>query len=642
MVTATSFNFDKQEIEFSIKSSDLFHQVVEQLKWLGCQYKPDKKCWTAPIFRLQEVEKVVSDIGDTLSIPELIQQQIDNYQDNLTDQVVFPIRRKYYPSLMKLPPIKDKNCTSGKQSCHNGNQLDYDYHESFQYKDFCFLIQRTRGLACHDTGMGKSWLLTALIEHLRYYGEINKVLIFSTGIGIMNLKKELIHFGSNQREEDILDLTSIRDLDNFEGCDLFDQEKYPQKTIIMTYNTFRYLNANSLTKDKRTLSSKTRKTAFDLKKWFEGYKGAIFLDEFHALCDHSSLRTVSFLINLQFFDYRYGFSATIFDKNEKKYTICKILDKGLVNDLCYTDWLETVATSIGTNYSQYGVSPNNWDEKKLAELDLKLSNYAIKRNKKDYLELPELYEPDPFMIKMSPKQQEIYQMFSNETVFAAQKEENENGGGTQRILSLFSYFQLAIDNPSVLLATKNFDNFTSRLQKLIESFNYQKDFNKLNMLDTVLKEKVDEDKERGIIFYYHPKTMEELEMRYLKYNPVVISTDVPMNERFALIENFKKNDKNKIIIASIPIMNTSLSIIECSWVFFIEKVYNYPDFYQACGRIYRPGQKRDCTLYSACFSNTIDIFQTENLKTKGKVLNSLLSTQITANVLKDVFNGRYC
>jgi superfamily II DNA or RNA helicase len=446
----------------------------------------------------------------------------------------------------------------------------------------------------------------------------------------------MIKFGRNQKDEDILVITSIRDLDNLKGRDLFDDEKYPQKTIIMTYDTFKYVNKNAMDKEGRTLSSKTRKTSLDLKKWFGDYKGIAFFDELHALCHHSSLRTVSFLINLKFFEYRYGFSATIWDKHEKKYTICRILDKSLINNLCFSDWLGTMATTVGTKYSEYAVAPDNWNDKKLAELDKKLNNYVIKRNKKEYLELPELYEPDPFMIEMSEKQKEIYQTFSNETVFAVQKE-----NGAQGIINLFAYIQLAIDNPSILLDTNNFDQFTPKLQKLIKSFNYQRDFNKLRVLDTVLTEKINDDEERGIIFYYHPKTMLELGERYKKYNPVIVSSDVPMIERFSLVEEFKKDNNKKILIASIPVMNTSISVVECSWVFFIEKVYNYADFYQACGRIYRPGQTKNCILYSACFANTIDIFQTENLKTKGKVLNSLLTTQITSNILKDVFNGRY-
>ena len=84
-------------------------------------------------------------------------------------------------------------------------------------------------------GLGKSYTLTALIEHLRFYGKIKKCLIFSTPIGVNNLKDEILKFSTDLKSEDILSIASASVLP-FEDRDIFNLEKYHQDLIIMPYD----------------------------------------------------------------------------------------------------------------------------------------------------------------------------------------------------------------------------------------------------------------------------------------------------------------------------------------------------------------------------------------------------------------------
>ena len=61
-------------------------------------------------------------------------------------------------------------------------------YENYQMQDFINALSRNRFLFAWDVGLGKSWALTALLEHLRFYNIINKCVLFTSGIGVWNLK----------------------------------------------------------------------------------------------------------------------------------------------------------------------------------------------------------------------------------------------------------------------------------------------------------------------------------------------------------------------------------------------------------------------------------------------------------------------
>jgi hypothetical protein len=112
-----------------------------------------------------------------------------------------------------------------------------------------------------------------------------------------------------------------------------------------------------------------------------------------------------------------------------------------------------------------------------------------------------------------------------------------------------------------------------------------------------------------------------------------------MEERVPMVKKFLANDKQKLIIASINVMNTSMTLIECKYEVYVEKTYNYTTYVQSRGRIFRPGQKDITRTYTLRYNNSLDNLQELNLQTKGETLNSLFNRQyIEQDMWHKLFN----
>ena len=244
-------------------------------------------------------------------------------------------------------------------------------------------------------------------------------------------------------------------------------------------------------------------------------------------------------------------------------------------------------------------------------------------------------------VDMSPLQRKIYEKFSTQTMNKVFEKSREDGNFSQKMINLFSYLQLAVDNPSCLKSTESFEEFDDELKSLIEKYDYSKDNSKLEYIDEILAEEIDENETRGMMWFFHPLTEEALKERYKKYNPIVIGSEMKEDERFKNIEEFKHNPKHKLIIASIGILNTSVTLTECKFQVYVEKTYKFNDYEQSLHRIWRNGQKDVTKTFSIRFNNSIDNLQEMNLKSKGEIMNSLLNKSfIEKEMWKKIFNLR--
>jgi succinyl-CoA synthetase alpha subunit len=82
---------------------------------------------------------------------------------------------------------------------------------------------------------------------------------------------------------------------------------------------------------------------------------------------------------------------------------------------------------------------------------------------------------------------------------------------------------------------------------MIQKFNYEKEFYKLDVLDDIIKDECDENDNKIMIFYVHPLTKDYLINHLIKRQPYIISADVPSEERFKIVQEFEKAD-SKILI----------------------------------------------------------------------------------------------
>lgn len=676
-------------------SGNNFQDLIEILKLNKCRYNPTFKAFVAPITSFSTLESELSYALKTdfdnegLEISELTRRQVREYLSNLKELKLADSRRIVNWDLLKFPPLKGKAP-----------------NERYQSQDLSRALNQNRFLFNWEMGLGKSYSLAALIENLRYYKLINKCLIFSTGVGVFNLKDELLKFGTTLEAEKIFVIDSLSD-NAYETRDIFNTEKYDYDIIIMTYDTFKGINdyyydmANrpktqikkvenaeeelkQLTKEKRTAFRATyngEKNDFDksfrnfckkdsqisklkknlsalkdglypsrkvnyqksftpIKEWGDGQNIGLFLDESHSISNPKSQRAKHIKMNLPNFEYRYEFTGTFADKYEKMYMQLFVLDRELVLDKDYNTWLYEYC-DMGTNFSQYAINPNGWKIDKITELNAQLlRHYAAKREMLECLDLPLNYDVPTINISMTDKHRHLYESFVKEELrLSKERKQAGNESNKDVVLNMFQIFQMAVDNPEIIKSSPSFEKFQPTLQKEIEDFDYINDSSKIKALNEIIQERVDENNERGIIWYYHPDTKDKIVEYLSKYDPVVIDAGLTNEELNSKIKEFKSNENHKLLIGSINIMNTSVTVTECAFSVYLERTYNYTVYSQSKGRIFRPGQTKVTRNYTLSYKDTIDNLQLENLKHKGDIINSLLNKQfISQDIWKKIFN----
>lgn len=442
-----SISFDSAEDFLHITiSGPNFRDLVDFVKLQGCKWDPDIKCWTLSITKFDDFKAAAKSFDD-VDIDMLTLSEVERWKNNLVELELY--RRAFKQELLTFPPLQGK-----------------PPYEDYQIADITRGICQNRFLFHHEMGLGKSYILTALIEHKRFYGDIYKCLIFSTPIGTRNLKSELLKHGKNMKEDDIITFTSAGAIP-FEDRDIFNTKKYPQTIIILSYDALKsvsnyYYDKKYGTKTKKHPSTgkNYRANCMPIKEWLGGRPGGLFLDENHSLAVPSSRRTQVMNWIVPYFNQRFLFTGTLADKYEKLYEPCWILDKALVGGMDYQTWCETY-NELGNKYSAYAINPDKWDLIKLEQLNIEMmKKYCSKREMLQCLDLPLNYEVPTIYCDMSPLQRRIYERFSN---FTAQEQSALAGDGgksfSERMVNLFQYLQGAVDNPTCLQNSSKFDNF---------------------------------------------------------------------------------------------------------------------------------------------------------------------------------------
>ena len=688
--------FDALHMKLCIKnkSNDLaeFQETNERLFLSGCVFNKTHKYYNALPADLDSIINDLAVDNIQVEISELTRRQIAGYFVYLKELKLQPFRVIPKWDLVKFPPLKG-----------------LPPNEDYQRQDIARAVNQNRFLFNWDMGLGKSYALAVLIVTFWYYKFFNKTVIFSTRVGVYNLKDELCKFGKYIDPNDIYVINSITEtLDR----DIFNKDKYPQKIIIMPYDTFvsindyyydvanapkrlpkkieqeekdlkeflagkrefyrkdpKYISAPDYkTKTKilneflkldreviirkknlsslkegmhpsRKLKDGIEKTNINWEAWSEGSKIGFFLDECHSLANPSTDRFKYFKANLPYIDYRYLFTGTLADKYEKLYAALYILDRQLTEGRPYKDWIKSFG-ALGTSFSESAINPDKWNLEKIAKVnEVLLKTYGTKRLARECLELPLDYDVPTIRINMSPLQREIYEGFVKEQVSITQNRKNV-GNTKDAILNMFGIFQLAVDNPSCILKTPSFDKFPTELREKIIAFDYTKDSYKLTVTKDILDERVNECGERGIVWYYHPDTKNVIVEELKQYNPTIIEAGMKPEEMNNKIKEFKQNPNSKIIIASINIMNTSVTVTECTFNIYLERTFAYNDYEQSRRRTWRHGQTNTVRYYFMCYNNSIDNVQLENLATKGAVLNSLMNKEYIDNDMwKKIFNS---
>ena len=602
MVTISTHN---GSVRASINFSNAFSDIVEVLKGFKCRFDPKRKDWVLPPHKYEKILDKIEDL-DTVDMTYFDEEKLKDILAPPPELKVSKERVMFRDDLLRYPPKQGK-----------GEALNY------QKIDILRAIQRNRYGLFLDMGLGKAYYKAAIIAHLRAMGKAHKVLLVSSNIGTMNMVHELKKFIIDLDPNEIICMTKAgKDRELFKA----------DKTIAVTnYNTFKYIcdYYYLLKHKKKPTSKKYRAPVIPFEKWFGGKPGILLLDESHNIGNPKSQQTLRLLQHAPFFEYRYLFSGTPSDKPEKLYTQLKILDEQLVHGLSYQDWLGEYA-KLGNYFSAYAI--DEWKYEELEKLNARITaNYGVFRKTEDTIDLPENYIKRMY-IELQPSHRDIYEAFVVNTLEGIQQRTGRLV--TKDIVNSFPYLQMALDNPSMLL--NHWVLLTPELQNMVENFDFTM-HQKSDMLHNILVDHVDDRDEKGIIWIYHPDTAGHLERMYAKYNPLTIIGET--EDREEILEKFKNDPKHKVLIASIKILNTSVTLTEAKWQCYFERIYNYNEYSQSMKRISRIGQDQRTITYILIFDNTIDVALDVNLSNKDVLNKKILAKEfLTKDEWKKIFN----
>jgi SNF2 family DNA or RNA helicase len=591
-------------IRVSANGSNAFTQIIATLKQNKCRFDLSRKDWIIPHHKYDAILNQLEDL-DTIDMSLYDEEEVKKITRPEPELRIAKERRMFDQSLLRYPPIVGK-----------------EPYADYQRVDIVRAIHRNRYGLFLDMGLGKAYYKAAIISHLRKMGLAHKVLLISSNIGASNMVHELKKFMYVDPNEIICMTKAGKDRELFKA----------DKTIAITnYNTFKFICDYYYKQEtgKAPTSKKYRKAVLPLKEWFGGKPGILLLDESHNIGNPKSQQTQRIMQHMPLFEYRYLFSGTPADKPEKLYTQLKVLDEALVDGLSYVDWLDEYA-ELGTRFSAYAI--REWKYDKIEALNKRVEQtYGIFRKSEDVLNLPENYIKKLY-IDLEPNHRAIYEAFVVNTLSGIQ--ERTGGLLTRDIMNSFPYLQMALDNPNMLL--NHWPLLTEELQGMIEKFDF-KSHAKSDMLYNILSEHVDEKNEKGIIWIYHPDTAGHLARMYARYNPLTIIGET--DDRDKILEKFRTDDSHKLLIASIPILNTSVTLVEAKFQVYFERVYNYNQYSQSLKRINRIGQDRRTITYVLIFSESIDVALDINLTHKDILNTKILSKDfLTMEEWKEIFN----
>lgn len=480
-------------------------------------------------------------------------------------------------------------------------------HENFQLEAIKNVVQKNRvflNIACR---LGKAYISIIGMGTLMKLNKLDCALVIMRSEGLGNYYNEILRFLPFINEEDIVIITK----DNRNIEDYFDK-----KFILISYNTWRLSNEFYKKKNKIT-SKKPRKPIINFSKWKNNR--ALVLDECQSVCG-DSLQTHYTMIHVDYFEYRYCLSGSIGYNIEKTYNISKILTPQRMI-MSKSDWWNYI-TEEGNSKWNREIIPA-----KLKEYENEMLKPITVTFSSECLPQTENYEHEIY-IEMNDKMRKHYMEICNNAL----SDIKSKGKITFKTLeNKFPILKQCTDDMSLLE---------------ISDWNMEKDNPKIEILSSILENKIIDENRNVIIWCNYPRTMKKLTEIFSKYNPICVNGNeklcgVKREERNQIIERIK-TDKDCHLLITNQVLSTSVSF----WRFSVNIWYSLPldcDYLvQANKRIVGLGQKNDIETMYLLFNHSIDNYLYESLKNKLNVKKYFDSgdEEISLDKIKEIINPK--
>ena len=141
------------------------------------------------------------------------------------------------------------------------------------------------------------------------------------------------------------------------------------------------------------------------------------------------------------------------------------------------------------------------------------------------------------------------------------------------------------------------------------------------------------DGHKVVVFSTFKQTVDELNDRLYKYNPLVGTGDVPDEVVFENIEAFQNNPDNKVFVGTWQKCGTGFTLTAATHMIFVDTPYTNASFEQSCDRIYRIGTQEPVFIYNLVCTDTIDERVLEIVEDKAAISDFVVDDIITEKSL---------
>ena len=154
----------------------------------------------------------------------------------------------------------------------------------------------------------------------------------------------------------------------------------------------------------------------------------------------------------------------------------------------------------------------------------------------------------------------------------------------------------------------------------------------------MLEEEIIPNGHKAIIFSQWSTIAKDLGIELSEYDPIVITGEVPPEQRQRLVDNFQTNPHCKVAIGTIGAMGTGLTLNKASYVFFMDKAWNSGDNVQAEDRAHRIGTVGAVNVISMVAKGTIDEAVEDYLLENKDLIDRVVDGKGSKQDIKTILN----
>jgi len=458
----------------------------------------------------------------------------------------------------------------------------------------------------YEMGLGKSFVMQTVMNHLIEWGRIEKYVIISPPEGIINIALECIKFSSFNLTWDDIFIVDTTHRNPFD---------YPEKKVfIMTYRNLIMLHDDAYkTAQKKKASKIVRKNYIPWGRL--GDKLCLILDESQNIKNPGSKTWKIVDKAKSFFEYRYLLSGTPAEKfAQDLWTQMRFLhEDSVARD--YYDFLRGIAV-LGNQYSQYAV--NYYIEERVKDF-LNSVTYLVDRQKTEgNLDFPSVIF-EPIRCQMSPKQELLYRSIANQVLTAIRQE--ENGRITlHKLQNKYPYLSLVLHDPCVLQEGTLANNpMNASVAHQLKTWSIE-DNGKYSIATSLIEKYADEGR-KIVLWSSHPKIIDTLAEKYKKYKPyklhgqTVVNKGESVAERNAAVcKGFLDDKDSYLLIANTACLNSAVNLIPVTRMIFFDRSWRAIIYRQCIKRSNRIGSTESLIVNNLIAFSSIEEFQNEEIE----------------------------